>query len=112
MKCAIVGYVGVVEQYQEVNPPTRIIVALLNQQSQDEPTCYHYHLSRNEHANHNINAVPIETRTRDTIYPVVMVPSALTRIETPANGPFPGPWMRLNPLAGSKTAPWAGQTSF
>jgi len=38
-------------------------------------------------------------------YPVVIVPSAFTRIETPANGPFPGPCMRLNPLAGSKTAP-------
>ena len=47
------------------------------------------------------------------VYPVVIVPSALTRIVTPGNGlrpdgPCPGTW--LKPLAGSKTALCAGQT--
>lgn len=43
-------------------------------------------------------------------YPVVIVPSALMRIDTVAKGPLPGPEVWANPLAGSKTAPCAGQT--
>ncbi len=45
-----------------------------------------------------------------TSYPVVIVPSALTRMETVGNGPLPGPEVWAKPLAGSKMAPCAGQT--
>ena len=45
-----------------------------------------------------------------TTYPVVIVPSALTRMETVGNGPLPGPEVWAKPLAGSKMAPCAGQT--
>src|SRR5258708_919455 len=44
-------------------------------------------------------------------YPVVIVPSALTRMDTPGRGVWAGPCTTLKLLAGSKMALCAGQTS-
>ncbi len=47
----------------------------------------------------------------DSPHFTVIVPSALTLIETPGSGLFAGPCVTLKPLLGSKVAPCAGQTS-
>ncbi len=50
-------------------------------------------------------------KRQPSCYPVVMVPSALTRMDMPGRGVWAGPCTTLKLCAGSKMALCAGQTS-